>query len=1174
MQKNLLFAIVLMFVTQSLSSGQEVALVAKFNLNSYQKSERIALTTALSSLSEKYDVYFSYDVEILKAYTVPKERLNGYGFEKKLETLIKDTALNYKKVGKKNYVVFKTLPKRNPKKENEKESVPTLKGDEIELLTKRSSNLPVTKSLNKEQLSPLKTNVITVRGLILDEYEDPMIGAAVVLKSDPATGTVTDIDGNYKLDLLTGNEILLVSYIGYQTQEVEVGGRSQVNITMAPDYQTLDEVIVVGFGTQKKRFTTGAISKVKGEDLENSAQTTVEGALQGRVAGVMVTSSDAMAGSPVSVRIRGTSSIVASSEPLYVVDGIPIVSGNFSHNNASSWKLATAHESNALAQLNPADIESIEILKDASAAAIYGSRGANGVVLITTKRGKEGKTKFDVGFQNGFSKETNRVTMLDSPTYLSLAQEAYTNSYYDAISDNDPINDNEYKIDDNYEDFWGRVLPPGLSRETAQNTNTDWIDHALQKGFFREMNLAASGGNDKTVFYIGGTYRDEKGIFVGNNFKRYNGRVNLDHKPTENLSLGARMAYTVTDSDIIPISWAGGLGTAQSQALPYYPVFNADGTYFNPQSGNNVVAELANTEMNQKGTSILGNIYAQLKILDRFTLRSEFGINNIYKKEFYYRSAIIEAPHAIATSVLSESINWNTNNTLSYSNVIGDHAFDVLVGMNATKNDYFSNIINGEDFPNPSLKNPENAATRTATIATTHFSFLSVLSRLNYRFKDKYLFSASIRRDGSSRFGKGNRWGTFPAVSLGWILSEEDFLSESNFLSFLKLRATFGITGNAEIGNFEYFGSYTTSNYVDRPGIIVDEIDNNSLSWESTKQYDFGLDFGLWDGRIEGGVDVYLKQTSDLLTEILVSSLSGVNRATSNVGSLENKGVDLSLTSHNLSTKKFKWVTTLNLGYNANKVTDLGGLNSIPGEAFGLGAVGLGQPVGARFLVEWAGIASDDMILNVTDPESGNAKEIQVKGGDELFINQFGEVTNIYDSNDQKFMGNPNPNWTGGISNSFSWNNFDLSFLFTFAAGHDLANEEQRFQFTGFGYDWNMWSSATDRWQQAGDQTDMQRLTWASQNRGYTSSRVLYDADYARLKDVTIAYNLPKAILKKWGLGSFRVYAKGTNLATFTKYPGWDPEYNRDGAGNVGQGKSWLPSPQAQSISFGVNVSF
>ena len=460
-------------------------------------------------------------------------------------------------------------------------------------------------------------------GQVIDENGDFLIGATIQSRLNPILGVLTDKQGNFSISLPSAFDTLSISYLGYKKQFIAVGGKTSLEILMTPELQTLDEVVVVGFGTQKKRFTTGAISNVKGEDLQNATQTTVDGALQGRIAGVQVTTSSAMAGSPVSIRIRGTSSIVASSEPLYVVDGVPVVSGNYSKNNASSWRLATAHESNALAQLNPADIESIEVLKDASAAAIYGSRGANGVVLITTKRGKAGKTQFDAGYQTGFSKETNRIEMLDGPNYLQLAQEAWANSHADALADNDPDNDTRFDTSNDFAKFWSTLLPPGLTKEKAQATNTDWIDKALQQGVFNEMNLSASGGNDKTVFYIGGTYRDEQGIFVGNNFERYNARVNIDHKPTANISIGARTAFTITDSDIIPIAWAGGLGTAQSQALPFWPVYNDDGTFFNSQSGNNVVAELENTDMNQRGTSILGNVYAQLNFLKNFTLRGE-----------------------------------------------------------------------------------------------------------------------------------------------------------------------------------------------------------------------------------------------------------------------------------------------------------------------------------------------------------------------------------------------------------------------------------------------------------------------------------------------------------------------------------------------------------------------
>ncbi len=1010
-----------------------------------------------------------------------------------------------------------------------------------------------------------------VNGIITDDTEMGLIGATVKVKGS-GIGTVTDIDGRYSIQAKS-SDTLVFSYVGYNTQEVIINGKTTINIVLSQNFQELDEVVVVGFGTSQKRFVTGAISKVGGDVLANKPTSSVDATLQGQAPGVQVTTSDGSAGAAVTIRIRGTSSIQASSEPLYVVDGIPIVSGNFTNNNANSWQLATASESNALQQINPADIESIEILKDASATAIYGSRGANGVVLITTKSGKEGKTKFNVGYYSGVTQATNRIDLLDGSTYLSLAQEAWKNAYDDDQNDNVNWNDDRYNIDNDYEKFWNTILPEGLTREQAEATNTDWIDLMLRRGMVQEGNISVSGGNAKTTFYVGGTFRDEKGILVGNDFRRYNTRVNLEHNVSDRVKIGTRTAFTNVNRDLVPVAWAGGLGLAQSSALPFWPVYNDDGTYFNAASGFNPVAELNETEMNQRSTSILGNIYTQIELAKGLSFRSEFGINNVYNKEQYYRSAVIR-PDAVATAIVGENENWNTNNILSYNTTIGKHYLDVLVGVNATKNSYFASTINGSEFSNPSLTNPTNASVKTATIQVSEFSFLSGLSRLNYRYDDKYIASFSVRRDGSSRFGNGNRWGTFPAMSVGYILSEEDFLVNNKVLTYLKIRGGAGITGNAEIGNYEYFGAYSTQTYVDRAGLVVSRIDNPNLSWETTMQYNAGFDFGFWDGRIQGGFDYYYKFTKDLLIEANVSSLTGTNRTVINAGSLENKGVELALTSYNITKGALKWNTNFNISYNTNKVLDLGEDDIIIPAALGAaGPIGVGYAVSTPYTVPFAGVAENDMVLTITNPNTMQAYDIQVNGGEELYTNQFGELTNIYNPADRVFMGRAYPLWVGGLTNNISYKSFEFSFLFTFALGHTIDNAEQLFQYNGFGYDWTMWANATDRWQNAGDQTDIKRMVWNS-SRQTPSSRFLYDADYARLRDVTLTYNVPKNLTAKWKMENVRVFVRGTNLLTITNYPGWDPEYNRDEAGNAGQSKSWLPTPQAKSVIGGINVSF
>lgn len=996
-----------------------------------------------------------------------------------------------------------------------------------------------------------------VGGQIKGEDGTSLVGVTIREKNTN-NGTLSDEQGNFSIEVADENAVLIFSYYGFDDQEVEVNGQNSLEITMGKNISTLDEVVVVGYGTQRKRFVTSSIAKINQDELADVPNISVQSTLQGRAAGVQVTTSDAMAGAPVLIRIRGTSSVTASSEPLYVVDGIPIVSGNFSVNNASNWQLATANETNALSQLNPADIESIEILKDASAAAIYGARATNGVVLITTKQGREGKTKFNAGIYSGFTKETNRIELLDGPTYIDLAKEAWLNA------GNSEEND--------FEALWRNLLPSGLTREVAEQTNTDWLDQALQRGEVTEANLSASGGNAKTTFYLGGTYRKETGIFKGNSFDRFNARVNFDHKVNDKISLGARNAFTFVDNDRIPIAWAGGLGVAQSTALPYYPIYNADGSFFNPKAGYNVVAELENTEMNRKSSSILSNVYAQVMILPGLSLRGEFGINNIYGRENYYRSAVIE-DQAIATRVLSENINWNTNNTLNYSAVFANSALDITAGMNAQSSYYSANIINGEGFANPSLKNPENAASQTASVQETEFRFVSFFSRVNYRIKDRYLLSATIRRDGSSRFGIQNRWGTFPAFSAGYILSEESFLQSFKPINFLKIRFGYGNTGNAEIGNFLYFGSYQTSNYVNNSGIVVNEIDNFELGWENATQYDLGIDFGLFNDRIQGTVDLYLKNTDDLLLGVGLSALTGAETVTTNIGSLENKGIEVDITTYNLKGK-FNWNSNFNLSYNQNTVTKLAPNIAFAGLFGGGSTIEVGYPVGVRELVRWHGVASSDMTLQVTDPGTMEQISIDVKGGDNLYLNQFDEVTNIYDPQDAAFVGSAYPLWVGGISNQFEFKGLDFSFLFNFALGHDIENSEQQNQLEPFGFGWNSWASIQNRWQNPGDETDFGRIIWGGPGRGRTSTRYLYSADYLRLRDVTIGYTLPQELLQKIGLDHARIFVKGTNVLTFTDYPGWDPEYNRDGADSDNFGKSWLPSPQAKAFTAGVNISF
>jgi TonB-linked SusC/RagA family outer membrane protein len=999
----------------------------------------------------------------------------------------------------------------------------------------------------------------TVQGVIVDETGETMIGATVVVKGT-TRGTVTDVDGKYMINAADG-DILIFSYVGYLKIEEPVNGRNSIDITLKEDLQQLDEVVVVGFGVQQKKYLTGSVAKVDGGDLTKQASTSADAALQGRAAGVQVTQSHGIAGSPVSIRVRGTSSFEASSEPLYVVDGVPLTSGNFSVNSANNYTLAPAQESNALATLNPADIESIEILKDASAAAIYGARGANGVVLITTKNGKAGKTQFNVNYYTGVSKETRRVDMLNTEEYFMLAEEAWVNA--------------GRTTEDDFSLLYRTMLEPyGLTREQVleEGIDTDWIDEALRTGVMQEASLSASGGNEKTKFYVGGTFRDEQGIMVGDAFQRLSGRINIDHQVNDKFSLGARVGLTYTDRDIVEVSWGGGIGTAQQTALPFYPVYNPDGTFFEPQRGFNLVAERENTDMQHQATAVLGNLYAQYEFIPGLTGRIEAGLNNIYSNEHYYKSQLIE-PDAVATDIVTDNPSWNFNGTLNYTKQVGSSNFSILAGTNAYRSSFTAHQIDGIGFANPAFTNPENATIQEAIINVSEFSFFSYFGRAEYRYKDRYLASVTTRRDASSRFGAANRWGTFPAVSVGWIISEENFLANASNLSFLKLRASVGLVGNAEIGNFTHFGSFTSEDYANLPGIIGDELGNDLLGWETTRQVDIAMEAGFLDGRFQGTLGVYRKDTRDLLSGVSTSIVTGFQSTVSNIGSLRNQGVELHVTSHNL-TGAFKWMTDFNVAYNHNEVTSLEGAVVQAGLFGALRGITEGEPIGTFNYVPFAGVSETDQTLEVIINENGDTEMQDVQGGDWLFINQYGSITGEYNfENDFIYAGNSVPTWTGGLTNQFSWRNWSLDVLMTFAAGHQIDNGEQRYQNAPFGYGWNAQTYLLDRWQQDGDVTDVPALVWDDERERVTD-RTIYDASYLRLRSVSFAYEFPRSALEKLKISRLRLYLRGTNLGIITSYPGWDPEYNRDGPGNDGQSRSWLPTPQAMTGILGLDLTF
>lgn len=1009
-------------------------------------------------------------------------------------------------------------------------------------------------------------------GTVTDKASGMTLPGANIIVQGTTIGVSSDINGEYTIENVPAGEInLICSFVGYldeaRTIQVQDNQTLTINFTLQEDNMMLDEVVVIGFGTKRKRDITSAISKVKAEEIKDIPVANFAKVLQGRAAGVQVTSDNGMAGGAITMRIRGTSSLLGSSEPLYVVDGVPIITGSFTSSSGFPDK------SNALAYLNPSDIASIEILKDASSAAIYGSRGTNGVVLITTKSGsfRKGKgiekTNFEFNYYAGILDVTNRLEILNGPEYLNLSKEAFYNSNY-------YTDDPKYSTLEEAEQAYYAQLPFGIynselsyeeNKAIIDNTNTNWVDQALRQGFIQEANLAASGGNAKTTYYLGGGYFEEKGILIDNRFKRINSRINFTHKATSKMSFGGNVGLTYNIDNRVPTGWAGGLGTAQSRSLPIMPIYNPDGTYFAPKiSGHsNIAAEVENLDYAAKVMSLLGNVFADYQFTKALSFRSEFGINNMYLRESKYEGLITQEDQ-VATDRRVQVDYWTAKQSLNYINTFGGvHNVSGMLSFIAQDFNQHEVWFTGKDFPSPSLTNPESGAIRTAGDYVTSFGFLSYLGRFSYNYAAKYYLTFSVRSDGSSRFGKDKKWGYFPAGSVGWTISEEEFMRNLRFLSFLKLRASYGFTGNAEIGNYAYIGAYNTADqYYGLAGITPARVANPELGWEKTSQIDVGLEFGILNGRIHGGLDYYVKNTSDMLVEVNVPQTSGFSKAVKNIGKLENKGFEFFITSNNL-TGNFKWTTDFNISFNHNEITELPNDQKISGISLG-GNYGnnyavVGYPAGVWELVDFAGV----------DPETGAP----------MFINQeTGEATTEYNyDRDAIFVGNPYPTTIGGFNNTFKYKNIDMGVLFTWALGHNVYRDDGKFLEGGkIGDNWNQMKIIEDRWQNPGDETDIPKLIWDGTYSTYNTTQFLDDASYLRLKSLQIGYTLPQKIARAAHLDNVRIYFNATNLLTFTKYKGWDPEVNRDynNNNNVTQSVTYLSPPQVKAFTFGINMNF
>jgi TonB-linked SusC/RagA family outer membrane protein len=978
-----------------------------------------------------------------------------------------------------------------------------------------------------------------ISGVVKGEDGLPLIGVNIVI-DNTSKGTQTDFDGKYEITA-SPQDVLVFSFVGYKVIKRTVGQETVINIEMVSD-NTFEEVVVVGFGKQSKRKVTDNIASVSSSDINNIPIASMQGALTGKAAGVQITQINGKVEGGVKMRIRGVSSISSSQEPLYVIDGMPLINDDESVSEAPI---------NPLISLNPNDIESIQILKDASSAAIYGARGTNGVVLITTKQGKSGKTKVSLNTSTGWSEATNKMKWLNAKQYVELFTEASTNSY--------GAEDTWLTEEGGYFDW----MSNGKDWRTGE-VDTDWQDLALVKGSVQEHNFSISGGTDKTLFFISGGYNDTQGIVRGNSLDRYSFRGNLDHKISDKFRVGMNTSLSKTKISRIGTDNSFSTPLQAIAQSPLTPAYLDDGIVPNNETSiyYNFLMQEYNGNWNVNIFRVLLNSYLEYQILPELGFKTEFGYDNNNQTEEYFAGSLTESAstNGYADANAIQSDKYSISNYFTYTQTFNeDYDVELVGGMSFEESSRKRQYVAGTGFPSDDLQTVASASEITSgTSSRTRYNFLSYFGRATFSILDKYLIKGSLRYDGSSRFGASNRYGIFPAASVGWIISEEDFIKDSETISLLKLRGSYGVTGNAGIGNFASLGLFGGTAYNQKSGLSPVQLGNPDLKWEKTNQIDIGLDFGIINNRISGEIDYYSKKTNDLLLNEPIPGTSGYTSITRNVGSLTNKGFEFVLNTNNVMSKNLTWKTSLNLSTLDNEVTDLPSGDIVAGRNI----VREGETISSFYLVEYAGV----------DPANGDAlfykNSVKTDGSlDKTTTNNYNEAERI-------ISGSPYPTFMAGLTNTMSFRNFDFSLTFQGEWGSSLYNEGGKFQSGNARYEDNQTVDQLDRWQNPGDITMVPQARMYSTNGQQASTRYLEKSDFIRLRNLSFGYTFPREVTQKFSVDRLRLYFTGINLLTFTDYSGYDPEssYDNNGNSNIEKGITFYSSPPAKTLTIGLNI--
>jgi TonB-linked SusC/RagA family outer membrane protein len=979
-----------------------------------------------------------------------------------------------------------------------------------------------------------------ISGTVVDDEGEPLLGVNVIIVGT-STGTQTDLDGKYSLDVID-SQSLAYSYIGFQKQTIAVGTKTVLNVTLLKDLNNLDEVLVVGYGTQSKRTLTDNISKLSSEDIEDIPVSNFQNTLVAKAAGVQVTQTNGKVEGGMNIRIRGAASISAGTQPLYVIDGIPLYNQNESSNGAPV---------NPLLTLSPNEIESIDILKDASSAAIYGARGSNGVVLITTKQGKDGKSVFSANVSGGTTSATNTRDFLNSAQYVELFREAAINSAGIFGSEAAAIAFVESRFD-------------RYSNGTDWRNNeidTDWQSLALRDGQIYDADFSARGGNAKTKFFFSGAFNDTKGIVLGNDLQRFNARSNVSHKFSDKFNAGMNLSYSRTVIDRIANDNAFVTPLQAIAQTPLTPAFLEDGTA-NP---NTLYPNFLLQEQNAFYQTIIrrvtGSVYGDYEFIDGLKLNSNFAYDLYYQTEdnFVGRNAPFQSTdgEAFASSVNAE--NYIISNFLSYDKQFGLHTIGAVAGIELNETTRRFTSVTSNQFPTDDFTTIGGGAEVVAGVGTvTANTFFSTFARFTYDYADKYLFKASIRRDGSSRFGANNQYGTFSAVSAGWVMSKEAFLADSSTLSFLKLRASYGKTGNADFGDFQSRFLFGASSYNQSPGLSFTQPGNPDLTWETSTQFDLGVDYGLLDDRITGEIDYYVKNTEGLLFNVPLILSSGAFSIAKNIGELQNQGFEFVLNTKNIQTEDLTWNTSFNIATNNNEVKSLPNDNA--DIINGRNILRTGETANAFYLIEYAGV----------DVDNGDALYVINSENADGSLNK--ETTNNPNEANRIVVGNPFPEVFGGLTNTVLYKDLDFSFTLQGEWGASIYNGGGIYQSANADFFDNQTTDQLNRWQNPGDVTNVPEARLFGGNGTAHSTRYLNESNFVRLRNITLGYSLPLSLIEDYSLTKFRVYVTGVNLLTFTNYEGgYDPEARSD-AGGIGQ--EFYSVPPARIVSLGVNINF